>query len=94
MSAIKTTIKVESIMMDPRVSDSSVWWVEKDINPTLYYCSECQLLWSRKWHAEKCGQRNHITSFPQHYGGVNENGVYKPRATYMRHSYGRFKKVA
>tara|TARA_Y100000593_G_scaffold80485_1_gene150284 strand:+ start:323 stop:592 length:270 start_codon:yes stop_codon:yes gene_type:complete len=84
-TAIRTNQTVESDMME--TMDGESYWM-KGISPTLYACGECKLMWDRKWQAQECGNRNHVKSFQQHYGGIVENNVYKPRASYTRKSYG------
>ena len=107
MVAIKTERKIDTGMMEVHASLNNMWYEEKALNGSpLWYCSDCGLLWDRKWQADQCGEgtyqecspvtevkRNHRTSFPQYYGGYVENNTYKPAATYVRQSYGRMKGV-
>jgi len=84
--AVATKTKVTTTMMETTNGET---WHEKSIEVSLTACSSCGLLWDRKWQAESCEKRGHVESFPQHYGGYVENGVYKPANTYIRKSYGR-----
>ena len=105
MAAVKTDHKIATATMELHATLNDMFYVERALNDSpLWYCSECGLLWDRQWQADQCGEgtyrecspnrdikRNHRSSFPQHYGGGVENDVYKPAATYVRHSYGRIK---
>ena len=92
MVAIKTDRTVDTAMMEIHATVNRVWYEEEALedNP-LWYCSECGLLWDRKWMAEQCGdgtyvecvpfqnvKRNHRSSFPQHYGGRSEHMLGSP----------------
>ena len=85
-TAVATKTKVTTTMME---TNDGVSWHPKSIDVRLTACSSCGLTWDRKWQAQTCENRGHVKSFPQHYGGIIENGVYKPRSTYVRRAYGR-----
>jgi hypothetical protein len=93
MSSVRQLGKVEAEAMEMRFSGDSlsVSYVQADIKPFSYACLGCGLIWSRKWHAETCEERGHVATWEQCYGGLVENGEYRPAKTYTRRAIGRRK---
>ena len=87
--------KINTTMMAPRFTgvELNVHWVHEDINPNSYGCTGCGLVWSRKWQAETCEEREHVRQFEQRYGGIVENNVHKGYKAYTRSAIGRDKAI-
>ena len=91
MSKIVKVGKVDSAMMEAvAVQGDSLIYAHRDIEATTYACTGCGLVWTRKWHAESCEEREHATRFPQHYGWkANAYGKYFPSQTFVRRAVAR-----
>lgn len=67
MSAVRME-RASTIVMEPHADGS---YHEHTIQGAyLWKCSECGLVWEKKWHAESCTQRSHVESFEQGPYGV------------------------
>ena len=92
--------KVDTTMMAPRFTGAelNVHWVHEDIKPNSYGCTGCGLVWSRKWQAESCEERGHVSEFEQRYGGRFEQMLGGPErhigyTAYTRYAIGRDKAI-
>ena len=86
MSNIVKLNTVDSSMMEMRVSghDMNVTYEEVHIQANTYACVGCGLVWDRKWYAETCEKRNHVSKWEQRYGGIFENNIHKNYRAYTR----------
>ena len=93
MSKVLRLDKVEAETMVPHFTGEAleVHWVPEDITPNSYGCAGCGLVWSRRWQAETCEERGHVSQFDQRYGGRFENGVHKGFTAYTRYAIRRSK---
>ena len=93
MSAIRRLERIQAGSMELHIdlAGDAAYYVEGTINPHTYACLGCGLVWDRKWHAEQCEDRQHVTEWAQHYGGRTENNVYKPAQSWPRVARGRVK---
>lgn len=83
MSAIRKVGKTSTRMMEMRGWEE-VYYSEVGIQANTYACTDCGLVWDRKWYAETCEDRNHISTWEQKYGGRIENGRYIGYTAYVR----------
>lgn len=56
---------------------------------SAWKCSDCGLVWQKKWYADTCGDRGHKSAFQQHYGGYVLNGKYVGGTSYTRQALRR-----
>jgi hypothetical protein len=50
--------------MEPHVSQDSIWYVEKSNSAgTLWRCDGCGLVWTRRYQAEGCEKRGHVSTY-------------------------------
>jgi len=91
MAATRLDKRIDTAAMVPHFTGAelSVSYHEERYEGYLWACDSCGLVWERKWHADECGERGHVLSFSQRYGGFVENGVWQGGSEYVRRSHGR-----
>jgi hypothetical protein len=95
MSKVKYMGHVDTEMMEPHLGGDAVYYEQVGIRNPSFACLDvsCGLVWDRKHYAESCEGRGHVSKWSQGYGGMVENGVYKPARTYVRQAIGRLSLV-
>jgi hypothetical protein len=81
--------------MEPIVRnlEAAAEWQLSTFEGHLWGCVGCGLVWDRRWHAEQCEDRNHVTRWEQKYGGrIGANGVQQ-WTRYERVARGRNKAI-
>lgn len=84
-------------IMEPRILGEDVYYSEKPVTTHIYRCDGCGLLWNKRWYADTCGERKHISVWAQTYWhrapGFQTTGKVEP-VHYPREAVGRDKRVA
>tara|TARA_Y100000310_G_scaffold249788_1_gene255910 strand:- start:1552 stop:1848 length:297 start_codon:yes stop_codon:yes gene_type:complete len=95
MSEIVKLDVVETEMMEMRLSGEAlnVSYEQVGIQANSYGCTGCGLVWDRKWYAEQCEDRNHVSKWEQRYGGIVENNIHKNYKAYQRNARGYRKDI-
>ena len=95
MSNIVKLDVVETEMMEMRFSgvELNVSYEQVGIQSNSYGCTGCGLVWDRKWYAEQCEDRNHVSKWEQRYGGIVENNIHKNYKAYQRNARGYRKDI-
>jgi hypothetical protein len=76
--------------MEPFLVGDGVEYQETTVKKWSWQCLGCGLLWAIRWHAEQCGERNHVDRWEQvYYRGAIVNGKPEREYRYPRVALGR-----
>jgi hypothetical protein len=56
------------------ISGDSLLYRETSYEAYAWMCPGCRLVWAKQHQAARCGERGHVTSFTETYGGTRWDG--------------------
>ena len=64
MAAMRLNRRLETGNIEPDIFGN---YQERSYVAYEWMCTDCGLVWTRKWHAETCAERKHVSHWLQRY---------------------------